>query len=282
MVKKAIIARVFGGLGNQLFIYATARALALRNNVPLVLDATSGFKWDKTYNRIFLLDKFNIQADILPTEQCMVSLPGRLKRFLCRSVNRYLPFSRRSYLTESYPNAYDPRLLSFQIKDQTWLDGYWQDERYFIDSRSQLLNELTLACQLSLETKELGEKIRQKQSSICLHIRSYSEKPGDEAGKGALSIDYYSKGIEKINTEVQNPYFFIFTDDPEWVASRNLSFNFPFTLVTHNKAKGNSGAVEDLWLMSQCKHHVIANSTFNWWGAWLSNNPDKIVITPAG
>jgi hypothetical protein len=278
--KPQVIARILGGLGNQMFIYATARALALRNDVPLVLDITSGFKWDSVYNRHYLLDKYKIQATILPVEKSMISMSGRMYRWLLRSVNKCLSTTQRFYIKETDPNIFEPQLLSYKVTSPTWLEGYWQDERYFIDARSVLIEEFDLAATPSQETKTLSHDIVEKKCSICLHIRSYREIPGQANRESALPFEYYKKTSNIISQSCHEPHFFIFSDDYEW-AQQHLKLDAPVTFVTHNIKKGISASIEDLWLMTQCKHFIIANSTFSWWGAWLSKNNSKIVIAPS-
>ncbi|MBT9150861.1 MAG: O-antigen biosynthesis glycosyltransferase WbnK [candidate division WS2 bacterium] len=113
---------------------------------------------------------------------------------------------------------------------------------------------------------------------MSLHIRrgDYVFNLHTNQFHGTCDLDYYFRCVEYLTTKVKNPHFFIFSDEPEW-ARNNLKLSYPTTLVDHNEADKN---YEDLRLMSQCKYHIIANSTFSWWGAWLSQNPEKIVFAP--
>lgn len=276
-----IIARVFGGLGNQLFIYAFARQLAVRNKVPLKLDISSGFQRD-IYHRSFCLNHFNIHADIATDWECYDCGLGRLRRVMARTMCQYLPIGWRSYIKESGCD-FDGRLLNLQCEKRVYLEGYWQSEKYFKDSEDIIREDLEIGSEHSRANLEVAEAI-ERTTAVCLHVRRYADVFRKRSRKSAvgvqvLGVDYYHKAIDLIARDVDNPIFFCFSDDPEW-AKRHLRVGYDVNYVTHNLARGDSKAYEDLWLMSLCKHHIISNSSFGWWGAWLSRNRGKIVYAP--
>ena len=127
-----VIARVLGGLGNQLFIYAATRRLALTNNVPLKLDIISGFKWDSDFKRKYLLHQFNIQAEIASQWDSFVSPCGRIRRNFLRRINKTVSFKNRFYITEE-SKEFDTRILQLKVRNRVYLEGYWQSEKYFKD-----------------------------------------------------------------------------------------------------------------------------------------------------
>ena len=140
-----------------------------------------------------------------------------------------------------------------------------------------MLSEFSIKYPPSFQNRELSRKI-ESHESISLHIRrgDFVQDSKTHQFHGACSLDYYNRCIEYVSEKTNNPHFFVFSDDPHW-AKENLRQDISTTIV-----ENNSGfkAYEDLQLMSQCKHNIIANSSFSWWGAWLNANPDKIVCAP--
>jgi hypothetical protein len=119
------------------------------------------------------------------------------------------------------------------------------------------------------ENFKWAQKISES-NAVCLHARRGKYK-------FALPTEYYHRAVEYVAQKISNPHFYCFSDDPEWIF-KNLSIDYSYTVIDHNKEDRN---YEDLWLMTKCKHYIIANSTFSWWGAWLNPISDKIVIAPA-
>lgn len=264
-----ITAQVRGGIGNQLFIYAAARRLSFRNNCELILDLDTGFYRDLVYKRKSQLHHFNINLNNVAEKQSTTPL-ARIWRFIRRLINSKLPLSMRSYITQ-VGDDYDSRFHYLKVSRNLYLEGYWQSEKYFKDIEYLIRNDLTLTPPIDKKNMELIESIR-NSTSISLHVRFFYDNLQDTMN------NYYGKAIEKVNSLYPKSHFFIFCDKPDKVAS---IINLPskrFTLVEHNI--GDDHAYCDLWLISNCKHHIIANSTFSWWGAWLSENRNKTVIAP--
>ena len=269
-----VIARVFGGLGNQLFIYAAARRLALKNSVPLKLDIHSGFKWDISYRRKYLLHQFNIQAETASPSESFAIPGGRIKRFILREINKFMPLKYRFYIKEKNKD-FDHRIIHLPVRRRIYLEGYWQSEKYFKDIGDVIRKDLEIVAGFDKTTLLESEMILGK-NAICLGVRRFQEgiKAYDHP---ILGMKYYLTAIDIMARKVPNAHFFVFSDNPEW-ASTNFKVKYPITII---KSKlSNETAYEDLWLMSLCKHFIISQGTFHWWGAWLSKNPDKIVIAP--
>jgi Glycosyl transferase family 11 len=270
--EKKIIVRVMGGIGNQLFCYAAARRLALVNDAELVIDDVSGFARD-TYRRHYQLDRFNIPCRKATAAERLEPFP-RVRRRLMQQRNRNLPFEKRSYLMQEVID-FDPRLLQVEVEGTLIMEGYWQSENYFTDVEETIREELQIQPPRDRENLEMAAKIDECRS-IAVHVRFFNA-PGRNGINNAPS-DYYRRALERMESMVPDCRYFVFSDRPE--AAREL---VPFpeprtTSVAHNR--GDDGAYADLWLMSRCKHFIIANSTFSWWGAWLSSNADKVVIAP--
>ena len=266
-----IITKINGGLGNQLFQYAAGRALAHHHQAELVLDL-SDFNDIPIGNtpRIFELDKYPIVARAASSEE-----ESEL-RFYQGRVLRRIPFLPRPWQHAREPHfQYDPNFVN--LPNNVYLDGYWQSYLYFENIASLIREEFQALEGPGVKNQELLEAMAQS-NSVALHIRrgDYVSNMKAAIHHGVCSLDYYRDAIRKIAEEVPNPHFYIFSDDLEW-AKTNLEIGFPTTYVGHNLG---DQAFQDLRLISHCKHQIIANSSFSWWGAWLNPNPEKRVIGP--
>jgi hypothetical protein len=253
-------------------MYAMARRLAIVNQVPLYLETGSGFEND-FFRRKFELDKFNVAGE-------KIALPSISKRGKAISIaaNALLPFSlRRTYHDMSW--QFDPRYLKLTARRPIVLEGYWQDERYFEDIRPELKRDLTFRQPHSDANQKLACEMRRGES-IAVHLRQLHGQPA-----GAQQVlthirhlpeEYYRAAIAKIKERTKNPHIYVFSDkqeiSPSFLAGED---------VTRVLNKGEDATYEDLWLMSQCYHFVLANSTFSWWGAWLGRSSDSIVVSPS-
>lgn len=269
-----IIIRLFGGLGNQLFIYAAARRLALVNHSELVLDHESGFANDTLYHRHYQLDHFNISCRKTTSSERLEPF-SRLRRSFKRKWNQMLPFEKRRYLVQEGVN-YDARLLTFKPHGTVYLEGYWQSENYFKDVAAILRQDLEIKPPTDTINLSMADTIRNK-IAVAVHVRFFDE-PHSPAINNAPE-DYYQRAILAMERLVPDAHYFIFSDQPSAARSRIQLTDSRVTMVSHNQGDENSYA--DLWLMTQCQHFIIANSTFSWWGAWLANNPSKQIIAPA-
>jgi len=268
-----IIPRIFGGLGNQLFIYSAARRLALVNNAELVLDTISGFTRDSIYHRHYQLDNFNI-----PCQKCSAAERlepfSRMRRILKIKMNQCLPFELRSYVLQEGID-YDPRILSFKLHGTVYMEGCWQSENYFKDIEATIRKDLQIIPPIDPANLAMAELIR-GYTAVAVHLRFFDEPHA--AGTCNAPNDYYTRAFEAMEQLVPAAHYFVFSDQPAAARERIPLPDGRFTLVAHNQ--GDENAYADLWLMSKCKHFIIANSTFSWWGAWLAANPAKQVIAP--
>ena len=260
-----IIIKIKGGLGNQLFQYAVGRALALHHRLPLKLDLTI-FKTYKLHR--YLLDQFAIQADIA-TEDEIIKLKGR-NNVLFSALRKAGLVKRKSYLKEKRSSYFDASVFK---NDDVYLDGYWQNELYFSDIREELLRDLISISSMSDLGVVYMEGIK-KSNSVSLHVRRGNYL--NLKNFNVLDINYYMKAVEYIRKNVEKPTFYIFSDDLEW-CKNSLGFLDNCIFVDSTKTE-----IDDLKLMSFCKHNIIANSSFSWWGAWLNQNCKKTVIAPKG
>ena len=269
-----VISQLMGGLGNQLFQYAAGRALSLRLDAPLKLD-TSFFK--NAPDRTYELGRFNIQATVTTPSDDRGSRfwSGRRTRRFAKAVRLVgLPFGMVTL--DDLQQSFDPRILS--VFGDVYLRGFWQSERYFESITDIIRQEFTFRSPPDAENQVVLDQI-QSTEAVVLHVRrgDYVADPVTNAYHGTCDLDYYRRAIGRLSLQVPNPHFFIFSDDPGWTRL-NIRIEFPCTYVTHNTGRQD---FEDLRLMGHGKHFIIANSSFSWWGAWLSKNPNKQIIAPA-
>jgi hypothetical protein len=274
MSQKKIIVRLFGGLGNQLFIYAAARRLAFNSNSTLVLDIVSGFKNDNLYKRKFQLNHFSIKGRYATKSEQFFPFP-KLGRFILRFFNKFIPLNYKTFLVQSGVK-FDDRLLNISPLNCLFIEGYWQSERYFKDIESIIREDFVIIPPKDVTNLNLASNIS-NSNSVSIHFRDF-DKLSSKKNESNISFDYYIKAIKFFEDINPNVHYFVFSDNPDLAASVLLLPEDKVTFVINNFGDENSYA--DLWLMSLCKHFIIANSTFSWWGAWLSKNPNKIVVTP--
>jgi len=257
-----IVIRLKGGLGNQMFQYALGRRLALERKTSLWLDLTSFEDRTYSYARDYGLDAFGTCPMHLITTS-RLSLRDRLLLFLMRPA---LVPEKAYHALQALPPG---RSLCF--------DGYWQREEYFAPVAKTIRKELQLKAPLAPEREKIAAQF--DASAVSIHVRrgDYVAAPEFTAYFGTCAVEWYDAAIAIIRDRVKNPRFFIFSDDPDW-ARANLPLRDHSALFIGPQPDKRDA--EDLHLMSRCAHHIIANSSFSWWAAWLNPSPDKVVVAP--
>lgn len=268
-----IIVSLNGGLGNQMFQYALGRSLAHILKTELKLDI---FPLELNPLRAYALNIFNITANFASGKEVSkltIKNNSMINRAICKIFRRQPKFAS-TYIKER-DRRFNPTI--FSLPDNIYLQGYWQSEKYFKPIEHIIREEFTFKKLQQGKNKELANYIKSTES-ISLHFRrgDYASNKKTFQHHGVCGLDYAFASIKKICNKVQKPTFFIFSDDPKWVHS-NFSIEKPMIVVENNNSKKD---YDDLRLMSQCKHNIIGNSSFSWWGAWLNVNPEKIVIAP--
>lgn len=252
-----IIARVEGGLGNQMFIYAMGRALSLRSKKQLMLDIrNSNFGANEAYGRTFRLDKFEIKATVCESPAMDQYSRDSQKFYWRRKFAQALPLSWRSILDE--PKKYDKRLLDFTTRRSLYVMGYWQCEQYFADCKEELRNDFIFKHPVSSTVAAMTETV-ENCNSVFIHIRRkhFSYR---------LTAAYYQNAMALLRTWHDNLTFFVFGDDAKWSA-KHLPCDCNVRFLDRDKS---SVEIDDLLVMSHCRHAIIANSSFSWWAAWLA------------
>lgn len=272
-----IAVRLMGGLGNQMFQYAIARSLAIKNHTKPVMDMVFFDNIAEVDTpREYELNCFNIKEAFLskakrPLENPEANYQG--KKGTLRKIKHSLLGKAWSIHREPHHN-FDKNTL--KKGDNTYLVGYWQTEKYFTDIRTELLKDFSFKTNPNTRNQKVLEQIK-STPSISLHVRRGDYISNNHANKfhGTKGSDYYTKALKEIIKKKPDNYtIFIFSDDIAW-CKKNLKLANPTVYVTGNK-KGS----EDMRLMMNCTHNIIANSSFSWWAAWLNQNSNKIVVGP--
>jgi hypothetical protein len=274
-----VIVSLYGGLGNQLFQFATALSLAQKKNGRVILDLS----WfDKDHlsigetPRAYALAVYDLGYDVLIQENTKKNSHKHLPRLIdsvLRGVRKYLYMGINRCREKSM--KFHPNLM--QSKLPIWLDGYWQSYKYFEDIQPALRRIIAVPGDMNSAMQAIYQDILEKDA-ICIHVRrgDYVTNPSAAQFHGLCDLSYYYAGINLITKNLTSAHAYIFSDDPLWVKD-NFKIQIPSTVVDIN---GPDGAHQDLWLMAACKHFIIANSSLSWWGAWLSGHSNKVVIAP--
>lgn len=269
-----IIVKLQGGIGNQFFQYALGRQLSELNGSVIKLDITS-FKQDP-FQREFSLEKYATKINIANIHEINLlrSQPQHVFIRIARMALKLGPKSTSTHILEKN-RKFDPKILN--LKDNVYLEGYWQSEKYFSGVANNIRKELQLKKPIPSEYQKSAEKIRSTKA-VSLHIRrgDYISNPAVRLKHGYCSDNYYQKSIEFICSIIPDATFFIFSDEIEWVKI-NFRINQPSEFVSLQE---HNDPHEELRLMSLCQHNIIANSSFSWWAAWLNGNSDKLVLAP--
>jgi hypothetical protein len=296
-----ILFEVSGGLGNQMFQYASARRLAGQGDGVMLADLYFlGLHLQPP--RRHRLDKFRVRSSVVPWHHVWRYSPIEFvtrvtrrqfsaptaKRLLSAAARRGMESACRYRFHEYQPGQpkpplkkgkvvserhfhFDPEMLS--LSGDNLLVGYWQTEKYFGDIAPQLRAEFQVKTPQQGQDEIVAAHMRRTES-VSLHVRR-----GDKATAkdfNGSSAEYCRHAVAWFRERLSSPVFFVFTDDWDWVR-QHLPAAPDMVHVCHN---GDDEDYEDLRLMSQCRHHIIAPSSFSWWGAWLNPSPEKLVVSP--
>ncbi len=276
-IEKKIV-KLNGGLGNQMFQWAFARSLEDKYNTEVVFDY-SYFDEVKQCNsvttRVFELDAYGIKCPAVSEEYLKkIIKPEFNSKFKNTLAKRFPFFFGVNYIREKYNSVYEKNILKYP--NYIYYEGYFQNEKYFKHLRQKLLADFSVKSPLDENNQVFLNKI-QGTNSVSLHVRRGDYITLDYVNKihGTCSLKYYEEAINYVANKIKNPHFYLFSDDIEWVI-QNLNINYPFDVIDFNQGKGWF----DMNLMKNCKYNIIANSSFSWWGAWLNDYSQKIVIAP--
>jgi hypothetical protein len=271
-----IIVTLMGGLGNQMFQYAFGKSLSLRLNRELVLDKSfliKNLNNPDVTPRDFELSIFSIHDKVIiydPGIGFGPSFPYRLNRLVDPLTKK---FNNQIIFTDSEPIE---QLLKTKAK-KIFLNGYFQKEIYFINEEQSIRKSFAFRDQLFTGNEIVKNEIL-GSNSVSLHVRRGDYVSNDKTNlyHGVCDLDYYQNAIKTQMNYGEDLHFFVFSDDIDWCRT-NLNITAKVTFVSNNKG---ANSYKDMQLMSLCKHNIIANSSFSWWGAWLNNSHNKVVVAP--
>jgi len=266
--KKKIYLFLSGGLGNQLFQYAYARNISIKNKVDLIVDTYSGFIFDFKYFRCFSLN-IKIKKEII----FLFSLFRILKKFFFPVKLIYNFFSISIINEFPFFKSFNKKILNLKINKTTYLFGLFQSDQYFFENKKQIMTEL-----MPVKPKFINFLTKQKEiikdNSVVVGFRFFEESSDSSirmAG-GITSIDFYIKSIKFILNKIKNPKFYLFSQNLENLKKnlRNIKIlnKYFYSFITPQQGFKDENA--NLWLMSYSKNFIIPNSTFYWWGAYFS------------
>ena len=277
---KNIIVKISEGIGNQLFMYSNAYALSKKNNYNLLIDDTSGYFKDNNKVRSFLLDKFETNLIIAPKNYKVYDFTSYIK---FNFLNKIQNFSKdNAFINES---LHFNKMTNFNIislptdKNNFFIQGNFESEKYFVDYKKNLLNELCIKKNFVETNSEYINLLKSSNSvSICLRQNRYSERKIKDFKKSIKftkeTLIYVYKAISIIKSKIPNPQFFVWSD-----YTSNLGEFFDqkkFTFIDNKKNK----SLNDFDLFKYSKHFIVGPTTFHWWGAWLNTYPNKLCLRP--
>lgn len=295
----AVIVRVMGGLGNQLFCYAMAKRFALMRGMTLKLDTRSGFVRDR-YQRQSMLPYFKISGcEEASSWESFLDPLGRARREGCRRLSRLVPLEWRPYvyqddlfdaengrhvLFREGEQCVGTQLLSYKPKGSVYLEGYWQDARLFQEVDTVLRRELVPSFPLSDEVEALGEQIQSAQA-VCVHVRAFQELTPRQRvqannGQGLVGTGYYKKAFDCVRSDLPGLAFYCFTEQPDYARSM-LPGDADIHMIQLPRGTDPLQVdVAEFYLMSKCRYFISSQSTFLWWAAYLSAHENKRILVP--
>lgn len=250
------------GLGNEMFQYALYLAMRIKGRNPTINCCM--ISWNQVHNGFELCDDFHIDRDNLD-----IVADGKLiKHITPLAINRF----QRLFCFKEDVEVFNPGVFKTR---KPFVKGYWQDERYFSDVKDEVRQSFRFRG-IDERNLALGQEMENRES-VSIHIRR-----GDYLKYSFWQVcdpSYFKRAIEYIRSKVENPFFYVFSDDLEWSADFMKDTGVDYQIVDHNRGKES---YKDMYLMTKCHHNIIANSSFSWWGAWLGDYRDKIVLRPRG
>jgi len=264
-----IVIRLTGGLGNKMFQYALYKSIIASGKEALIDDFSFVPSWD--FEIIKLQQIFPNASYEIATIKLIEQFEG--KSLFLNKIRRRLNFLFKKKIITDKSLKFNS--LISKLQGDYFLSGLWQSEKYFLDSREIIKDSFQFKKFRDEKNISLSEELSQV-SSVAIHIR----KGADYERKnviGTCDKNYYKRAIKLIQKRVKEPNFYIFTDNEKWVFENITEIDY--TLVNWNPISGIENYL-DMQLMSCCKHNIIANSSYSWWGAWLNSNPDKIILCP--
>jgi len=291
MINKKIIIRISNELGNQMFMYASGLGMANKLNMNLIIDNESAYKSKKNISK-YGLNNFSVTSVIAPDSKKFLGMYGYLKRKILKKINPYIK-NKIIFIepknTKKITN-YNEEIYNLKLSKNIFVEGYFESEKYFIDIKDKIASEFKFLNEERYQKSAYINEITKSNSvSICLRQNRFIEgiNRNNELNKKKSvkftneQIEYINKSILYIKKNVQKPTFFIWSND--LIVLEDNAFDEKINKVIHDNefTKNLDKRALDMYLISQCNHHILIPSSFNWWGAWLSKKQNKIVCRPS-
>ena len=289
-MSKNLIIRISNGLGNQLFMYASAYAMSKELSRKLLVDNESSFYSNKNIS-VYLLNNFNITSEIASDNKKFKSLYGYLKRkFLLKTdlfrKNKlfYIEKKNKDKIT-NYNDDFKNKFFDYNM----YVEGYFESEKYFLNYKRSLSNEFKFKNPDIYKNNLYFDNISKSNSvALCIRqnrfiegINNNNEVNRKKSWNYTLEqIEYINKSVQIIKSKISNAKFFLWSNDFQNLESNFFDFDYQ-NINLNNVNNSIDKTILGLYLLTNCKHYVVTGSSFNWWGAWLSPNQNKIIIRPS-
>ena len=291
MINKKIIIRISNELGNQMFMYASALGMANKLDMDIIIDNESAYKSKKNISK-YGLNNFSVTSVIAPDSKKFLGIYGYFKRKILKKIN---PYIKNKVIFIEPKNTekitrYNEEIYNLKLSENVFVEGYFESEKYFVDIKDKISSEFKFLNEAKYQKSTYFNEISKSNSvSICLRQNRFVEgiNRNNELNKKKSvkysneQIEYINQSISYIHKNVQKPTFFIWSND--LIDLKDNVFDEKINKVIHDNefTKNLDKRALDMFLISQCNHHIVIPSSFNWWGAWLSKKQNKIVCRPS-
>ena len=291
MIDKKIIIRISNELGNQMFMYASALGIANKLDMNIIIDNESAYKSKKNISK-YGLNNFSVTSVIAPDSKKFLGIYGYFKRKILKKIN---PYIKNKVIFIEPKNTekitrYNEEIYNLKLSENVFVEGYFESEKYFVDIKDKISSEFKFLNEAKYQKSAYFNEINKSNSvSICLRQNRFIEgiNRNNELNKKKSvkysneQIKYINQSISYIQKNVQKPTFFIWSND--LISLKDNVFDEKINKVIHDNefTKNLDKRALDMYLISQCNHHIVIPSSFNWWGAWLSKKQNKIVCRPS-
>ena len=289
-MKNKLIIRLSNEMGNQMFMYASAYSISKELNRSLYIDDETAFSSKKNVSK-FGLNLFNITSPAAPDSLKFKSLSGYFKRKLLIKTD-FLRLKKKFYIEKKDMNKitnYSNYYKNLRFDNNLFLEGHFESEKYFQNYADEIKNEFKLKNQDILKKNPYFNEINKQNSvSICLRQNRFIEGKGQNTSLNKQKswsftleqINYIKKSVDFIKSKISNPTFFLWSNDFSNIDKKDFNFNYE-KIKLNNNENALDKRVQSLFLLTQCNHFIVTTSTFNWWGAWLSEKKNKIILRPS-